>query len=198
MVTVGVRCGFSDRRFRGFNMHRGGIGLQRSSISTRISRMLAIASAAVATGILGACNDEARLSVAVQPMAPPLNTAEIRYRIEIGGRRWQFTLPASATANGVRQTSGEFQTPTSGTARVMFSVVLPDGREVASGDASVAARGDWAWGFDLFAATTDPRRMCFGCVASKSFALPVDLRTDGRDSLWLVWGGNTIKHPRIY
>jgi len=198
MVTVGIRCGFSERPLSGFNMHRCVIGLQRGLVSARIARTLAIVSAAVATGLLGACSDEARLSVGVQPMAPPLNTAEIRYRIEIGGRRWTFTLPASATGSGGRQTSGEFQTPTSGTARVVFSVVLPDGREVASGDASVAVRGDWSWGFDLFAATTDPRRMCFGCVASKSFALPADLRSEGRDSLWLVWGGNTIKHPRTY
>ena len=180
-------------------MHRGSPAFHIRPVSARIAAKVALVSACGTASLLGACKgDDARLSVAVQPMSSPLNTAEVRYRIDIGGRRWQFTLPATASPAGGRRTSGEFETPRSGTARVAFTVVLPDGREVASGDASVALRGDWAWSFDLFAATADPRGMCFGCAGSKSFALPSDLRANGRDSLWLVWGGNSIKKPRIY
>jgi hypothetical protein len=167
-------------------------------MSQRFPARAALSIVLGAAALLTACGDEARLSVAVQPMSPPLNTAEVRYRIEIGDKRWLFTLPASASSGGGRRTSGDFTTPRSGTARVAFTVVLADGREVASGDASVPLRGDWVWDFDLFAATTDPRQVCFGCTGSKSFAIPTDLRAEGRDSLWLVWGGNSIKHPRVY
>ena len=118
-------------------MHRGSPAFHIRPVSPRIAATVALVVSACGTAsLLGACKaDEARLSVAVQPMSSPLNTADVRYRIDIGDRRWQFTLPATASPAGGRRTSGEFETPRSGTARVAFTVVLPDGREVASGAA---------------------------------------------------------------
>src|SRR5512147_511022 len=146
-------------------MHPGSAAFHIYPVSARIAAKVALMSACGTAALLGACKgDEARLSVAVQPMSSPMNTAEVRYRIDVGDRRWQFTLPATPSPGGGRRTSGEFETPRSGTARVAFTVVLADGRDVAAGDASVVLRGDWAWGFDLIAATADPRGMCFGCA----------------------------------
>ena len=129
-------------------------------------------------------------------MPAPLNTAEVRYRIEAGVLTRTATLPTTLVG-GTRATR-EFDTPASGAARVSFVMVLPDGREVSSGDATVNLRGDWVWDFDLMASTADPKKQCFGCYGSKSFPLPADLRTTGRDSVWLVWGGNSIKNPVVY
>lgn len=129
-------------------------------------------------------------------MPTPLNTAEVRYRIEAGVLSYTATLPI--TPVGETRATRQFDTPTSGDARVSFVVVLPDGRQASSGDATVSLRGDWAWRFDLMASAEDPRKSCFGCYGSKPFALPADLRTTDRDSLWLVWGGNSIKHPVVY
>ena len=145
--------------------------------------------------VVAACGDDARLSVSVRSMPAPLNTSEVRYRIDAGSRAWTATLPATSTGLSPQR---EFDTPTSGTARVAFTVVLPGGREASAGEVTVALRGDWSWGFELIAATEDPARVCFGCYGSKAFALPADLRAAGGDSLWLVWGGNSIKHPVVY
>ena len=144
---------------------------------------------------LTACGDDARLSVSVRSMPAPLSTSEVRYRIDAGARAWTATLPAASTGLAPQR---EFDTPTSGSARVAFTMVLPVGREASAGDVTVALRGDWSWGFELIAATEDPARTCFGCYGSKAFALPADLRAAGRDSLWLVWGGNSIRHPVVY
>lgn len=147
----------------------------------------------ILVGLTACRRDDARLSVSVGPLPVSLSTAEVRYRIDAGSRVWTATL--QATSSGA---SREFDTPTSGTARVAFTVVLPGGREVSAGDVTIALRGDWAWSFDLTAATADPARTCFGCSGSKAFALPADLRSPGRDSLWLTWGGNSIDHPVVY
>jgi hypothetical protein len=155
--------------------------------------------ASVAALGLAACNNDARISVAAQPMSTALNTSEVRYRIDAGGRQWNLTLPPiPVDVVAGRRTAGQIDTPTSGQALVSFTITLPGGREVASGSALVDLRSDWVWDFDVYAATEDPRRQCFGCVGSKAFALPEELKSAGRDSVWLVWGGNTIKHPRIY
>lgn len=140
------------------------------------------------------CGSDARLSVSAVALSPTLNTAEVRYRIVAGDRNWAVTLPSPA---GDRH-SQEFDTPKSGTGRVSFAVKMPDGREVGAGEVTVPLRDDWAWDFDLSAKTEDPRRTCFGCVGSKAFALRQEFRETGRDSLWLVWGGNSIKHPVVY
>jgi hypothetical protein len=153
-------------------------------------------SIALGAVLANGCGDDARLSVSVQPMPAPLNTAEVRYRIEAGVVSWTATLPAVSHGGG--RASREFDTPTSGSARVSFVMVLPGGREVSSGAAIVTLRGDWLWGFDLMSSTEDPAKRCLGCYGSKSFVLPADLRTTGRDSLWLVWGGNSIKNPVVY
>ena len=151
-------------------------------------------SAVVFVALTG-CGDDARLSVSVRSMPAPLNTSEVRYRIEAGSKAWAATLPATSSGLSPER---EFDTPTSGSARVAFTMVLPGGREASTGEVSVALRGDWSWGFELVAATQDPARQCFGCYGSKAFALPADLRSAGSDSLWLVWGGNSIKHPVVY
>ena len=159
---------------------------------SRVHRSLCLAAILALT----ACGDDARLSVSTQPMPAPLNTAEVRYRIDAGVLSRTASLPTTLVA-GTRATR-EFDTPTSGTARVSFSMVLPGGREVSSGEATVNLRGDWVWDFELTASTEDPRKRCFGCFGSKAFPVPADLRTAGRDSVWLVWGGNAIKHPVVY
>jgi hypothetical protein len=158
---------------------------------TRRHKLLATA---VFLGLIACNSDDARLAVSVSSMPPSLTTSEVRYRIVAGAKAWTATLPATSSGTPGR----EFDTPTSGTARVAFTMVLPGGREVSAGEVTVALRGDWTWGFDLSAATQDPARTCFGCSGSKAFALPADLRSAGRDSLWLVWGGNSIKHPVVY
>jgi hypothetical protein len=51
---------------------------------------------------------------------------------------------------------------------------------------------------DLIHQTTNPDEACFGCVGSQVFPLAPAYRATGRDSLWVVWGGNSISDPVIY
>lgn len=156
--------------------------------------------ASVAVWSVAACRDGAKLGVGVQPLRAPLNTATVRYRIEAGVRTWAVTLPPKTDSRGrdERRDSDEFDTPRTGAARVSFTLVLPDGRQISSGEVTIPLKRDWRWGVELQARTGDPRSDCFGCFGSKSFALPEQFRSAGRDSLWLVWGGNSNSDPVVY
>jgi hypothetical protein len=66
---------------------------------------------------------------------------------------------------------------------------------MATGTFDVPLREDWRWGVDIFVADSNPMRYCFGCFGSRSFkAAP----SAPGDSLFLVWGGNSISNPVIY
>lgn len=92
--------------------------------------------ASVAVWSVAACRDGAKLGVGVQPLRAPLNTATVRYRIEAGVRTWAVTLPPKTDSRGrdERRDSDEFDTPRTGAARVSFTLVLPDGRQISSGE----------------------------------------------------------------
>jgi hypothetical protein len=181
-------------------MQRGTLAVDRGGRWCEVREALRSARmSCVVVGTLAACEPDARLSVGVQPMPASLNTAVARYRIAAGVRSWTVTLPEPGSGGGsARLRSGAMDTPRSGTARVSFALVLPDGRELSVGYATVALRSDWVWNFDLFVRTEDPMRTCFGCAGSKAFPLPPDFREAGRDSVWLVWGGNRIRDPVVY
>jgi hypothetical protein len=51
---------------------------------------------------LTACGDDARLSVGTQPMPAPLNTAEVRYRIEAGSLSRNAMTTGTLTAARAR------------------------------------------------------------------------------------------------
>ena len=149
-----------------------------------ISTSRAIAGALTALVLLAACgNPDARIGVGVQSAPTVSSTAEVRYRILAGLRAWSVSFPIGPGGGATPQRSKDFDTPKSGTAQVSFSIVLGDGREVANGEISLPLRDDWIWSVELQTRTVDPRQGCFGCVGSKSFALPQDLRTQGADSV---------------
>jgi hypothetical protein len=167
--------------------------------SGAISRSRAIAVAFVGLTLLTACGGtDARISVGVQSAPGVSSTAEIRYRILAGPRAWSVSFPIGQGGGPTPQRSKDFDTPKSGTAQVSFSIMLADGRDVANGAISLPLRDDWVWSVELQTRTVDPRQGCFGCIGSKSFPLPQELRTQGADSVWLVWGGNSIEHPVVY
>lgn len=50
----------------------------------------------------------------------------------------------------------------------------------------------------VFSRTVDPIRQCFGCFGSVAFDLLPAYRTVDHDSIWVVWGGNSISNPVTY
>ncbi len=94
--------------------------------------------------------------------------------------------------------SQSFVTPSSGTLQVQITVADSTGGYLSSGSVSLDIRGDWRWSIDFVLANKDPFYGCFGCVGHKAVRVaPIFQMTPG-DSLFVVWGGNSIKHPVIY
>ena len=91
----------------------------------------------------------------------------------------------------------ELPTRRAGTLRVAFRFAA-GGATVSEGAAEVPLRGDWRYGFDIMVDSLDPTRACFGCIGRRAFPLPAEYRRSPRDSVWLVWGGNSIRNPVIY
>jgi hypothetical protein len=90
------------------------------------------------------------------------------------------------------------ETPEAGNLQV--EVVLKDstGEHVSSGSITIDIRPDWRWGVDIVLWNENPFYGCFGCVGYKAFYVDSVYRRTPEDSLYVVWGGNWIKHPVIY
>jgi hypothetical protein len=145
------------------------------------------------------CVDERSGISASASFAPPLELSTLTVTFREAGREWRaygsgFTTDAS---NGTPH-SAEWGTGTSGRMDVSFEMVDSAGTTVAAGQITLELRPDWRWGVHFANATTDPRQQCFGCSGSRAFPLVVGYRAPDRDSLWVVWGGNSIDHPVMY
>lgn len=89
-------------------------------------------------------------------------------------------------------------TPIDGTVDVTFE--LNDAaisEAVVSGRIRLPLRPDWRWEVSFQPDSTNPLHRCFGCVDAQAFALPSSWSPAG-DSLYVVWGGNSISSPVIY
>ncbi len=156
--------------------------------------------AAILVSLAAACadSDEARVLVAAT-LSPPLDLSMLTVTVRDGlGAR---TLPGSdfqATPDLATPHAPELATSTTGSLEI--SVVVRDtaGDSVSAGSVQVPLLGDWRWNFAIAFETADPARVCLGCVGSRAFAVADPWRTAGHDSLWIVWGGNSIKHPVVF
>lgn len=91
----------------------------------------------------------------------------------------------------------EFATATRGTLRLHFRIATAS--VVASeGAIAVPLRSDWRYSFDVVVDSLDPKQTCFGCQGSRAFPLAAAYRRVPQDSVWIVWGGNSISHPVVY
>ena len=147
--------------------------------------------------LLSACGPRAELA-ATSSLSAPLRVDMITITVRDGGRTWVWHGNSfRSTPNNATPNTPVAQTRTSG--QLEFSVQLRDsGAIVGEGTVKLPLRDDWIWSVDLHNATADPRQLCFGCVGSQAFPLSPAYRSPDRDSLWLVWGGNSISHPVIY
>ncbi len=153
---------------------------------------------------LAACSpDEARVNLSILPDSP-LTTADIRVTFEDGLRRWHVDAdgPLAFTGEPTRSSvrpfaSGPFNTRTDGVLRVSFRASR-DGEEISAGSVELELKPDWVWGVKLEASRVDPTSGCFGCLGRKAFGIAPEFRTSERDSIYIVWGGNSIKNPVVY
>lgn len=92
-----------------------------------------------------------------------------------------------------------FKTATAGELKVRFKLL--DGEKlISSGQFEMPLRSDWAWDIDFQSspARRDPLDGCFGCFGAKVFALTEGYGMLPSDSLYVIWGGNSIKNPVVY
>jgi hypothetical protein len=99
----------------------------------------------------------------------------------------------TSAQSGVPRTEN-FGTQDHGTLHAVVWLVSA-GDTIAVGSVQFPLRDDWRWGVDIFVADSNPMKYCFGCFGSRSFKAAPGAPGD---SLFLVWGGNSISHPVVY
>jgi hypothetical protein len=151
----------------------------------------------IGLALLAACSPDARMN-AMLYLNDPITPSMVTVTVEDGTRRWTWTGSDFATSpESAMPVTPWMHTSTSGDARVSFE--LRDGDAVVStGSIILPLQDDWQWGVDLMVRSTNPMMGCLGCTDAVAFPIADAYRTESRDSLWLVWGGNSISNPLIY
>jgi hypothetical protein len=162
-------------------------------ISLRNSGYLAL------LGLTVACADERSGISASASLLPPIEPSALTVTFQEGNRTWQVLgseIPAALYEDG--PPPRQWGTGTSGSIAVAFELVDPTGATPLAGALTLPLQRDWRWLVQFFNVTVNPAQHCFGCAGSLSFALPAALRTQGRDSLWVVWSGYSVSDRVVY
>ena len=137
----------------------------------------------------------ARISAEARPQAA-LAVDMLSVTVRDHGSSWTWQGSDFQTVRPT-PTTDEHETGTSGTAEATFQLAA-EGQALSEGTISLPLQRDWRWSVTIMARTSDPRVECFGCVGSKAFPLAASHRQPDRDSIWVVWGGNSISDPVTY
>ncbi len=115
-----------------------------------------------------------------------------------GRSRWIFG-PSAFHPNPGRWSLPELETQKEGTLRVSWRFKSPEGAVLSDGELSLGLRKDWRWEMEILRDDTNPLRGCFGCFGYKAFPIldPAYMTSDS-DSVFVIWGGNSISHPVTY
>jgi hypothetical protein len=123
----------------------------------------------------------------------------LRVKADDGQSVWNLTGVDFDPVGGAQYRGPTLQTANHGTLTVSYAFV-PIGSVaiVSAGAIELPLRNDWGYGVDIHPDTADPRLLCFGCAGSKAFSLAPEFRSFQAESVYVVWGGNSISHPVIY
>jgi hypothetical protein len=147
--------------------------------------------------LLVGCGDSAKISAEAR-LGAPLDVAMLSVTVRDRDRGWTWQgNDFHSTQTQPTPTTDERDTHTNGSAEVSFRLE-ESGAVLSEGSVSLPLRADWRWGVSVIAQTIDPREGCFGCVGSMAFPLAPSHRAPDRDSIWVVWGGNSISDPVVY
>ncbi|MDB4916793.1 MAG: hypothetical protein JWM95_4437 [Gemmatimonadetes bacterium] len=134
--------------------------------------------------------------------------ARVQYspRVNLPAQSWHLTIDDGDRAHsfqwdnltiGSLAATPDLATASSGTLRITFQL-RSAGMIMSEGDVSLDLRGDWEWGVDVRIDSLNPQLQCFGCLGARSFPVAVAARRIAKDSMWVTWGGNSIKNPVVY
>ncbi len=112
---------------------------------------------------------------------------------------WQKTILGSDFGTATAPNYIEaLETSTYGTIQTIVRLNDPNGVAKNLGAVSLDIRSDWIWDISIVLDERNPFGVCFGCTGFKAFAVDTVFQQSGGDSLFVVWGGNSINHPAIY
>jgi hypothetical protein len=156
--------------------------------------MLSLGMAITAT----ACGDDDQALVSYTVLEEPGFSADLLViEFSDGRRAWQLTGDDFGDGSSRRRDTREFGTGTTGELVTSFWVVQGSDT-LSSGELRIDLRPDWRWNISFFREDEDPSDRCFGCVGAAAYELGAVLQTVPADSLWLVWGGNSISDPVVF
>jgi hypothetical protein len=142
--------------------------------------------------MLASCREGSRIS-AVARLDPPLRVEMLTMTARDETRAWTWTpMDFHSSLEWPTPTTRERETLTRGDIQVSFRLQTA-GVTVSEGSVTLPLKRDWDWDVQVVSATSDPKEACFGCVGSKAFPLAAEYRGPERDSVWLVWGPDSIK-----
>jgi hypothetical protein len=119
--------------------------------------------------------------------------------LDIMTSEWRKVLTGNDfAAPGAPNHTQPFTTPKSGKLQVQFTLTDSTGDHLSSGVVSLDIRVDWRWSVDFVLSSQNPFNGCFGCLGYTSFPVDSVFQKGVKDSLYVIWGGNSIKHPVIY
>ncbi|MBD3616716.1 MAG: hypothetical protein HUJ22_09085 [Gracilimonas sp.] len=93
--------------------------------------------------------------------------------------------------------AGPFETVQSGSLDVEI-ILLKDKLPRSFGELSLPLKKDWRYRVIFQIVSGDPTEGCLGCLGYKSFAIDSTFKSNPDDSLYIVWGGNSISDPVDY
>jgi hypothetical protein len=143
------------------------------------------------------CVDGSRVQVRTD-LDAPLTDVTVVFTFNQAHSSWEWRAVAAPSEPRFVRASPEFETRTGGELFLSIAIEHPTDGTIATGAITVPLRPDWLWGVSVRNATSNPAEYCFGCWGSTAVALPPAYRTAGRDSVWIVWGGNSITNPVTY
>ena len=126
-----------------------------------------------------------------------LPASAFRVVIDDGGPTRTFRGVDMPAKYGTTLATPTFSTATSGTLSITYTLEISNS-VVSEGLVTLPLRDDWTWGARIEVDSLDPKRLCMGCFGSKSFPLAAAYRRVPADSVWVTWGGNSIKNPVVY
>jgi len=149
--------------------------------------------------VLGFGCSEDRSLARVKLYGDTLLTREmVTITLDDGQSKWRFGSSSLRSYQGAWSTP-EVKTRSEGSILVTYQFRDPEGTVVSTGHVVLDLRADWRWGIDIFHRDENPYRMCMGCFGYESFPiLDPAYRVSESDSIFVIWGGNSISNPVDY
>ena len=112
---------------------------------------------------------------------------------------WQKTLRGSDFGTPEAPTYSQwFETAKSGSIQAIATLKDSTGYHTSSDTVSLDIRSDWVWDVTVVLDNRNPYYGCCGCIGYRTYRVDTVFQRSASDSLFVVWGGNSIKNPVIY